>query len=307
MDYIVKSSVTMIVFNRYEKTLKVFEKVKKVKPKKLYVIADGPRQGILEDFRKCEKVRSIFENVDWDCEVIKNFSEKNLGCGQRVFTGLTWVFQREEKAIILEDDCLPDLTFFRFCDEVLDKYKNDERIMLVSGTNVNTKWETDGDSYHFSKLGGIHGWASWKRVWKKVDFEMELWGEERTKKLIREKFSPNFFYNRSKEYDKLMKNSKNAHTWDYQFGFSRLVNNGLAVVPSGNLITNIGFDEESSHTKNKSSKTANLQVIPIKFPLKHPLVIMDDMAYDKLFESMLYPTSIKSLISKAVKTLMQRK
>lgn len=303
MEYEVKSPIIFIVFNRYDKALAVFKQISEVKPSKMYIVADGPRDNNFEDKEKCKKVRSIFESIDWQCDVVKLYSDVNLGCAIRVFSGISEVFSLEEKAIVLEDDCLPDLSFFKFCDELLDKYKEDERIMLISGTNVNQYWDNDEFSYHFSKLGGIHGWASWRRAWEKVDLDIKLWEYPRIKGLLKKQLTPKFYLNRSKIYDKLLNNSQNANTWDYQFGFARLINSGLSIVPSHNLIKNIGFGADSTHTKNENSKTAKLQTSQLRFPLKHPSFVIDDREYDEIFEKILYPTTVKSIVSRYLSIL----
>lgn len=293
----------MIVFNRYEKTLRVFEKVRLSRPSKLYIIADGPRRENASDIAKCQKVRSIFDRIEWPCDVIRDYSSTNLGCAKRVFTGISGVFEKEKAAIILEDDCLPDISFFRYCDEMLDKYCNDERIMLVSGTNVKTMWGF-GNSYHFSNLGGIHGWASWKRSWDLVDINISLWKDPETKRLLKNKQTKRFYQSRSHIYDLLVDNSDNAGTWDYQFGFARVINNGLAIVPSVNLISNIGYDEESTHNFDSKSRNSNRPTFPLEFPLKHPNIIIEDVEYDKLFEALLYPRTIKGEIKSILKRVL---
>lgn len=296
MDYKVKTPIVMIVFNRYEKALQVFKKVSIVKPSKLYIVADGPREGSQADLEKCKKVRSIFDEIDWPCDVIQIYSSINLGCSKRPHTGISLVFEKEEEAIILEDDCVPDVSFFKFCDTLLTKYKHDQRVMLISGTNYNTTWYRGENSYHFAKLGGTHGWASWRRSWEQMDIEIKVWDEAVVKELLKEKLSTKLFYFRSKVYDSLINNSSNVSAWDYQFGFARLINNGLAIVPSVNLIKNIGYGEDSTHTSDSNSKVANLVSHSIPFPLKHPGYIMEDSSYDKLFVNLHYPLNAKILI-----------
>ncbi len=287
-----ETAVVMIVFNRYEKALRVFERVRGIRPKKLYIIADGPREDFEQE--KCEKVREIFNRIDWDCTVSKNYSKTNLGCSTRLFTGISSVFENENQAIFLEDDCLPDISFFKYCDELLDRYKEDNRIMLISGTNILTSWDT-GASYHFSRLGGIHGWASWKRAWNHMDMSISLWRSSETKRLLLKKLGAKQFYQRAKIYDKLL--SSDLNTWDFQFGFARLINNGLAIVPSQNLISNIGFGKDSTHTFKKNSKAASLPTFDMKFPMKHPDVIIEDIEYDNHFNKVLFPNTIFSLLS----------
>ena len=279
-EYQVESPIAMVVFNRYDTAIKVFEQVRKVRPKKLFVIADGPRPNVPEDVEKCKKVRAIFDNVDWDCEVYKNFSEENLGCSKRPYTGFSWVFENVEEAIILEDDCLPNITFFKYCDELLKKYKDDERIMLISGTNQLKTWKRENYSYHFSNFGGIWGWASWRRAWKYFDIEIKLWKDEATKRLLKDRLSKLQYFTRKRVYDELCNNSENTTAWDFQWGFARLIQSGLAISPSVNLITNIGNGADATHTAKKSM-VSELTSYSMEFPLVHPPYVMQDEEYDK--------------------------
>jgi hypothetical protein len=288
MSYRVQAPVATVLFNRPDKSRRVFEKIRAVKPAKIYLIADGPRPGNQRDAENCPKARSVFEAVDWDCQVLKNFSEANIGCGQRIFTGFSWVFQREERAILLEDDCVPDESFFPFCDELLEKYEKDSRVMMIAGSNIKGTWDS-GKSYHFAKFGCIHGWATWKRAWEKVDMNLKLWNDPRTKELLKGKLGSWLFYFLGKNYDRLVDRGENAPYWDYQFDFARFVNNGLAVVPSVNLVTNIGFGPESTNTKDEKSRAANIPTSPLKFPMNHPSVIIEDRRYDKIVASVLFP------------------
>ncbi len=279
MEYNVKSPVAVVIFNRYETTMKLFYELRKVKPKELYIIADGPRKDKPDDIEKCKKTREIFEKIDWECNIHKNFSEQNLGCCKRPYTGFSWIFDNVNEAIILEDDCIPDISFFRYCDELLEKYRDDERIMLISGTNQLNNWKRGDYSYHFSKFGGIHGWASWKRAWKYFDIEITDWKDEAVKTLLKNKLNNYEFYSRKLAYDKLYNNSRNTTAWDYQWGFARLIQSGLAISPSCNLICNIGNGPDATHTKG--SKTINLKAQGMKFPLNHPKFVIEDNEYDK--------------------------
>ncbi len=175
-DWQLTTPVAFIIFKRPDTTRKVFEEIRRAKPPKLLVIADGPRPNIVGEAEKCAAARAIIDSVDWECEVLKNYSDENLGCKQRVSSGLDWVFDNVEEAIILEDDCLPHPTFFRFCEELLEKYRGDERIMTIGGTNLLKNWKSDIQSYHCSNYFNCWGWATWKRVWKHYDVDMKLWG-----------------------------------------------------------------------------------------------------------------------------------
>ena len=165
--------VVFIIFNRPDTTQKVFDEIKKVKPKKLFVISDGPRKPSEE--KLCVETRKIIDGVDWECEVLKNYSDKNLGLKERISSGLNWVFNNTEEAIILEDDCVPDQSFFKFCEEMLDRYRGNKNIMMIGGSNPLKDFEIE-NAYTFSKYYQIWGWATWKRAWDKYDIDMKGWG-----------------------------------------------------------------------------------------------------------------------------------
>lgn len=164
--------IALIIFNRPDLTIRVFSKIARAKPKTLFVIADGPRSDHPGDIKKCAEARSIIESVDWDCTVHKNYSDINLGCGRRLASGISWVFEKVEEAIILEDDCLPHPTFFRFCKELLERYRDDERIMQINGQNFQHKSMRTSYSYLFSYSNNCWGWATWRRAWQHFDMEM---------------------------------------------------------------------------------------------------------------------------------------
>ena len=177
--------VAFIIFNRPDTTARVFEEIRRAQPPQLLVIADGPRLNHPEDVEKCAAARAIIEQVDWDCKVLRDFAESNMGCKQRVSSGLDWVFGTVQEAIILEDDCLPHPTFFQFCQELLKHYRDDTRIMAINGTNVLGKWKADIQDYHFSYHGGVWGWASWRRAWEYYDASMSMWNDAEVRKRIR--------------------------------------------------------------------------------------------------------------------------
>lgn len=261
--------VAFIIFNRPDTTEQVFQRIREAKPKKLLVIADGPRENRIGEDEKCAKTRAIIDQVDWDCEVLKNYSSINLGCGKRPATGITWVFEQVEEAIILEDDCLPHPTFFRFCQEMLQRYATDERIMHISGNNFQFKENKTKYSYYFSKFNHIWGWASWRRAWQLYDYDMTAWPDVNQMNLIdnifKKKEHANFWRNTFEAaYDNVYKDY-----WDYQWTFACWAQGGLSILPNGNLVTNIGFGPEATHTK-EPSKFNNMELEEMIFPLTHP-------------------------------------
>ena len=186
-DWQLQTPVVLLIFNRPDTTERVFETIRQAKPPKLLVVADGPRADKPGEAEKCAAVRAILDRVDWDCQVIQNYADTNLGCRERVSSGLNWVFETVEEAIILEDDCLPHPTFFRFCEELLERYRHDDRIMTISGNNLQFGRPHTEDGYYFSRYTHIWGWASWRRAWRFYDLEMKAWPELRNTNWLAEK------------------------------------------------------------------------------------------------------------------------
>ena len=271
-----KTPVAFIIFKRPDTTKQVFETIRQAKPPKLLVIADEARENQPEEAEKCAATRAIIDQVDWDCEVFKNYADKNMGCRKRVSSGLNWVFETVEEAIILEDDCVPDPTFFRFCEELLEKYRDDRRIMTICGTNVLGEWKPNLQSYFFSSYYSCWGWATWKRAWNYYDVEMKLWSNPDIKKRVREILANDQQY---RVWEKLFNSVKQADTWDFQWFLSYILQSGLVIIPSVNLVSNIGFSAEATHTKEKDIR-ANLTLNTMSFPLKEPLCIVRDREYE---------------------------
>ncbi len=264
--------VAFFIFNRPEETAQVFAEIRRAQPTKLFIIADGPRS---ETERKlCESTRSVVSNIDWHCEIIKNFSEKNLGCGKRISSGLDWVFSQTEKAIILEDDCVPDQTFFQFCEEMLERYKDDERVMHIAGTYMqegNSGFHEQG-SYYFSIISNIWGWATWRRAWRKYDFNMHQWPSLKKTDKLQQWFNHPAAYERfSNVWDQYYRHE--IDSWDGQWTFCCLANHGLCINPCTNLITNIGFNSRGTHFKGGATELGNKPLQEMQFPLQHPVSV----------------------------------
>jgi hypothetical protein len=285
-----KTPVAFLVFNRPDTTERVFEEIRKTQPPKLLVIADGPRSDRPGETEKCSAVRAIIEKVDWDCEVLKNYADGNLGCKQRVSSGLNWVFDTVEEAIVLEDDCLPHPTFFQFCEELLEKYRNDQRIMMISGTNMLEEWKSPIQSYHFSYFGMIWGWASWRRAWNYYDVEIKLWEQPEIKNLISDVLHDEKQFKRIKSaLDSIY---AGCDTWDFQWFFARVCQSGLSIVPSVNLISNIGFSQDGTHTQAHWEGVSNLTLGEMSFPLKSPYGVGIDREYSEKHNQKFLPKSL---------------
>lgn len=272
--------IGFLIFNRPELTARVFERIAAVKPEKLYVIADGPRTP--EEEEKCLKTRAIIEKVDWDCKVFTDFSEKNLGCGYREASGFSWVFSNEEEAIFVEDDTLPTPSFFIFCQTLLDYYRNDTRIMHISGNNFQFGKSWTQCSYYFSRYTHSWGWASWRRAWKYYDYHMKSWPQFKASGLIKAMFEDPYEQQYWFEiFDRTYENPVNAFadTWDFQWMFAVLAQNGLSVLPDVNLVSNIGFGHpDAVHTKQVTN-LANLPVQDI-WDIRHPTFIIRNREAD---------------------------
>jgi hypothetical protein len=287
----IHTSVAFIIFNRPDTAARVFAEIARAKPKKLFVIADGPRADHPDDVARCAATRAVVERVDWDCEVLKNYSDINLGCGVRPATGISWVFEQVDKAIILEDDCVPHPSFFRFCEELLDKYTDDERVMQVSGNNFQFGHKRTSYSYFFSCHNiCAGGWATWRRAWKYFDAEVTSWPELCDSKWLLDIV----YHSAAAEYwcDKFQRaydSRGDIHFWDYQWTFACWVQNGLSILPNVTLLSNIGFREDATHTKSPSV-TANLQTNEMIFPLIHPPYVLRNADADHfLIEQLVLP------------------
>lgn len=273
-----KTPVAFIIFNRPKETQCVFDVIKTIKPKKLFIISDGPRNK--EEVLVCNEVRSIVENIDWPCEVQRNYSDTNLGCKKRVSTGIDWVFEHTDKAIILEDDCLPEPTFFPFCEELLEKYKDNEEVMHISGNFFHQKNRNfiSNNSYFFSSIPHIWGWATWRRTWKKYDVAMSEWPKLKEFGKLKHIFNNEAVYEYwSTVWDQYKKDK--IDSWDGQWLFACIKNKGICINPTINLVSNIGFGTDATHTK-KSNLFSSIPTMPIAFPLSHPKKIEIDWVSD---------------------------
>lgn len=270
-EFKLTTPVAFIIFNRPDTTARVFAEIAKAKPSKLLIIGDGARPEKLGEAERVATTRAIINQVDWPCEVLTNFSEVNLGCKKRVSSGIDWVFEQVEEAIILEDDCLPDPSFFRFCQEMLEHYRHDSRIGMISGDNFQLSRTTGPDSYYFSKYTHIWGWASWRDRWQAYDVDMKLWPEVqkegRLVDLVQSKAE--LYYWRS-ILDRVYRGK--IDTWDYQWSFANWCLGRINILPSVNLISNIGFGNDATRTVIPSP-LANLPTQSIRFPLKHPVIL----------------------------------
>jgi len=271
----IETPVAFFIFKRPALTRTAFNAIRQVKPKTLLIVADGPRSR--EEKLSCDEARDIINDIDWDCELKTNFADTNLGCRNRVASGLDWVFSQVEEAIILEDDCLPAPDFFSFCEEMLKHYRHDDRVMMVDGSRIDDGIPKE-HSYYFSKYAGIWGWASWKRAWKCYDVSMKNWPGVRNSLEFRALFDDVYEQLFWRDiFDKTFDGK--IDTWDYQLIYALMLNKGLSVTPNVNLVQNIGFGQGATHTTSPTP-LANLPMGVMR-EIKHPPNVVSNQESDR--------------------------
>jgi hypothetical protein len=276
--------VAFIIFNRPTATRQVFDAIRQVRPQQLFVIADAPRADCPDDVVRCAATRAIIDEVDWDCEVFKNYADRNLGCGLRPASGLDWVFKHVETAIVLEDDCLPDPSFFPYCTELLDRYRDDSRIVHISGNNFQFGQQRGNYSYFYSRYTHHWGWATWRRAWHNFDYDLTKWPDlQATDWLVSLLDTPAAVSYWRQIFDEVYRGDK-LHIWDYQWTFACWLSGGLSILPPVDLISNIGFTAEGTHTV-RQNQFANLPVGSLQFPLIHPPEVIRDRSADIFIQS----------------------
>jgi hypothetical protein len=274
--------VVLIIFRRPELTARVLAAVAQAKPRRLFVIADGPRAGRPEEAEQCAATRAVIDRVDWDCEVVKNYSAINLGCGRRPATGISWVFEHVEEAIILEDDCVPHPSFFRFSEELLERYREDTRVMHIAGCTYRRKAWSIPSSYYFSCFNGAWGWATWRRAWKYFDLGLKLWPELRYTSWLEDVLeNASAVKDWASEFSRAYELNGDVSFWDHQWTFACWANSGLSIVPKHNLISNVGCGRDATHTFNENDPTGNLPTAEMAFPLVHRSSVLRNQEIDR--------------------------
>ena len=283
--YNIDVAVAMIFFNRADTLEKVFEQVRIARPSKLFLIQDGPRKGNKNDIEGIKACREVFEGkIDWECEVYKDYSEENLGCGMRVYSGIKNAFEKVDKLIILEDDCVPGQSMFPFCKEVLDKYADDKRICSISGMNHMEKYDSNGCDYFFCSTGTIWGWATWKRVIDQWDPKYRFLDDKYVIKNMYDEFGATFM-NAFIRTCKTHLSSGREHYESILGSFAKY-NYGINIIPTKNMTCNIGVDAETTHSvadiaklPRATRKMLYMETYELEFPLKHPHYIQADYGY----------------------------
>jgi hypothetical protein len=240
-------SIAYIVFNRPRHTRETFQAIRAARPARLFIIADGPRPGHPTDEERCLAVREVVSQIDWPCEVQRNYAGQNLGLKKRVSSGLDWVFSQVESAIILEDDCLPHPDFFPFCQELLERYKDDDRVWTITGNNNQNGKKRSNDAYYFSKYGHCWGWATWRRAWAQYDGDIKFWPEWKLSQDWRNKTPDSYEQAYWIDiFDRIY--LKKIDSWAYPWMTCLWYHGGLTATPRVNLVTNIGVGPDSTHT-----------------------------------------------------------
>lgn len=281
--------VTFIIFKRPDVTARAWEAIRATRPDRLFIIADGARNA--DEASKCAETRRVVEQVDWPCEVQRNYSEPNMGCRNRIASGLDWVFSQVPEAIVLEDDCVPAPSFFGFCTELLERYRTTERVMHICGSNYLGR--RDGPySYHFSRYPHLSGWAGWARAWRRIDLHLKRWREfkrRRASEIFKDTIERKHWIRKFRP----IASGERTDSWGYPWWYSVWMEDGLAIVPTENRVTNIGFGPEATHTR-EDSPLANVPANEISSALIHPPDLRVDEAADgEMFDKILGGARLK--------------
>ena len=298
--------ILFLVFNRLDTTRRVFERIREAAPEKLYIASDGPRGEREGEDEKVRIVREyVIKSIDWNCEVKTLLREKNLGCGKAVSQAITWFFENEEMGIVLEDDCLPSVSFFPYCKELLEKYKDDTRIYQITGYNLLTYTKMPY-SYSFARLHHCWGWATWKRAWSQYNFDIinldNFFSEKKIDAIFDRKIDRHYWLNIFKKMEK-----HEVDTWDYQWTYTIFNNKGICIYPAKNLVTNIGFRSDATHTNVDDPKKNNQQQFIIE-KIKHPKKIVINVSLDSKINKLFTGTDLplKHKIKMKVKKIIKR-
>ena len=284
-----KTAVVFLIFNRPGPTKLVFEEIRRARPPKLLIVADGPRHDRVEDVDLCEQTRAVVRDIDWPCDVSTKFSAQNLGCKHNVSQGLDWAFDHVEEAIVLEDDCLPDPTFFPFCEELLERYRDQPRIAQICGSNYQQGISRTSFSYYFSRHAHIWGWATWRRSWQQNDLGMSAWLELRDRKWLKQylRDAKAAFYWTKVFGDSYKGGPDSLNSWAIPWTFSCWARDSLSIIPDVNLVANMGYSGAGTHTAESgaANRTARSSM---QFPLRHPPIIESHVEADHFTEKTFY-------------------
>lgn len=270
--------VVYMLFNRPRHTRETFAAIRALQPARLFIVADGPRSGHANDRDRCREVRSIVEAIDWPCEVHRNYADHNLGLKRRISSGLDWVFATVDRAIVLEDDCLPHPDFFPFCAELLERYADDGRVWVITGNNFQGGRKRGEASYYFSRYNHCWGWATWRRAWQHCRVDLPFWPEWKNsaawRRTLPDKVENQYW---TAIFDKVWRGE--IDSWAYPWTASTWYHQGLTATPNVNLVTNIGFGPEATHTI-AGEDCPGLAILPLG-ELTHPHQVKQNLKADR--------------------------
>lgn len=277
--------VLFLIFNRPDLTAKVFSKIRDARPAQLFIAADGPRESREDEAKICEETRAVVSNIDWECEVHQLYRDENLGCKVAVSSAIDWFFEHVEEGIILEDDCLPNPSFFKFCGELLEKYREEPRVGTICGTNLSRGAAESHTSYSFSRFPMIWGWATWRRTWEHYQVNIDNWSE-----LLPSSAMAGMNRYAVRYWKQAFANVASGHTntWDTQLVFLHFRKAMVSVIPTVNLIENIGFDERGTHSSKPITSVDRLVAEEIGFPLTPPKSMAPNEAFDQKINRLVF-------------------
>ena len=295
-------SVLFIIFNKREETKRVFNVIRKQQPRRLFIAADGPRYGKEGEAEKCQYIREwVLNNIDWECELNTLFRDQNIGCGRGPSEAISWFFNHVDEGIILEDDCLPNETFFNFSADLLKKYRDNATISIISGNNFQLVQPMSlGVDYYFSLFPSTNGWAAWKRSWNDYEYHITSWPRLNKKKFLNSLFKEKKYQLWWKKLFDWAYEQSPDDTWDIQFHYHCMKRKQYAIIPAANLVSNIGYGPDATHSKDPNDYFANVPTYEIEFPLKHPDKIYrnykaDEFIQKKLFGEVVVDTNFKKI------------
>ena len=297
------TAILVIIYDRPDFAVQIYKQLEDQKPGKLYIVSDGPKND--KDIALIEESRSIFNTISWECETKYNYSNSNLGLRERIVSGIDWAFEVEEQLIILEDDCIPHPDFFPFCETMLEKYKDNERIMTINGCNLNASLSLNRkETYFFSRYANSWGWATWKRAWQLFDRELTRLDHPEFKKILKSNLTSPVRATIYWKYKLNKVRSNCINSWAFRWMFTLFMNNALAIVPRSNLIRNIGSDERSTNTRGEllfiNLPISCLNIKKIVTPEK----IKPDNLYDSWIENSIYSKSLKIRFNWLIKKIL---
>jgi len=304
------SAVLFIIFNRPDTTFQVFERIRQARPSKLFIAADGPRIDRVGEAELCAQARSVVDLVDWDCDVHTLLRDENLGCKWGPASAIDWFFQHVQEGIILEDDCVPDISFFPYCQELLEKYRDNPKILSISGFNFGYSPNNAIASYSFSRYMNMWGWATWRRSAKLIDYKLDEWKDidqinflnRNTRRSLFD-FDWKWIKDWRKTYTELI--SKKVDAWDYFWIYAGMKFRTLSIFPHVNLIHNQGFNSNATHTHDNQSIMGKIHASSIRFPLSHPKQIKRNYDFEENYIKKIWQSYFRKGLSYQLKSFLR--